>query len=409
MVLTNITGLVKKYNKQVWVTINRDSSDSIFEKYLFKGLSTQTLCFVSQTKVYLLVSSLDKDNLEEIKNKYDNDILNIYVYNTSKEFVNYLEDIIECLHFPNDISLSFSTMSDNTVDILSHGAYVSLTNLFKKVYKKYTKKVNFSSAENIIYDLISKKTKLQIERLKELATLTDNILKATFSKITIGLTEIEIVELTQKVAKELVEKYILDKNEIVKYDMAWDNCPIVLTGENLAKGGHSLPSEKKLNYGDTIYFDFGIKIEYLDGEVLYTDMQRMGYAMEYGKNVVPKSVLKVFNTLVDSIECGIEEMKPDVKGYVIDNIVRKKILKAGYPDYNHATGHPVGDNVHDAGAVISLKQSKRANLNLIEDGVYTLEPRVNISNGGSIEEMILVTKYGGVPLCDTQKELYIVK
>lgn len=201
MVLTNITKLLKKYNKKAWVIINYDSSDDIFNKYFFKGLSSRTLCIVSQNNIYLIVSSLDKDNLkgieldEEDKKK---NILKTYVYYTNEEFMNILEEVISKLHFPNDISLSYSTMSDNTVDILSHGAYVSLTKLLKKVYKKYSKKVKFSSAENIIYDLISKKTKLQIERLKELASITDNILKETFSKITVGLTEIEIVELTKK-------------------------------------------------------------------------------------------------------------------------------------------------------------------------------------------------------------------
>ncbi|MEG0872708.1 MAG: hypothetical protein RSE00_01930 [Clostridia bacterium] len=69
----------------------------------------------------------------------------------------------------------------------------------------------------------------------------------------------------------------------------------------------------------------------------------------------------------------------------------------------------VGSEVHDAGAIISLSTSKRANLELIENGVYTLEPRINIPNGGSIEEMIQVTKYGGIPLCNTQKKIYLVK
>ena len=102
-------------------------------------------------------------------------------------------------------------------------------------------------------------------------------------------------------------------------------------------------------------------------------------------------------------------MKPQVKAYKIDEVVRNKILKAGFPDYNHATGHPVGLKVHDIGAVISLKNSKRANLPLIENGVYTLEPRIQIANGGSIEEMILVTKFGGIPLCEKQEKIYIIK
>ena len=61
------------------------------------------------------------------------------------------------------------------------------------------------------------------------------------------------------------------------------------------------------------------------------------------------------------------------------------------------------------GAVITTKSSKRANLELIENGVYTLEPRIAIANGGSIEEMIQVTKFGGVPISPMQKEIYLVK
>ena len=135
----------------------------------------------------------------------------------------------------------------------------------------------------------------------------------------------------------------------------------------------------------------------------------MGYVLQQDEKEAPKSVQKVFHTLVTSIEEGIEEMKPGVNAFKIDQIVRGMILQEGYPDYNHATGHPVGEDVHDMGAIISVKASRRARLPLVENGIYTLEPRVNIANGGSIEEMIQVTKYGGIPLCDTQKKLYHIK
>ena len=220
--------------------------------------------------------------------------------------------------------------------------------------------------------------------------------------------EIQIVNKTKKITDEIMKLYV-GSNDIVSYDMAWENCPIVLTGINLAKGGHSLPSTKKLFRGDTIYFDFGIKATFSDEMVLYTDMQRMGYALKKNEFSPPKQVMKVFNTLVNSISDGIDEMRPGVKAYKVDKVVRDEIIKAGYPEYNHATGHPVGKEVHDIGAIISIKKSKLANLELIENGVYTLEPRVNISNGGSIEEMIQVTKYGGVPLTHLQDEIYLVK
>lgn len=47
-------------------------------------------------------------------------------------------------------------------------------------------------------------------------------------------------------------KLYVGSNDIVSYDMAWENCPIVLTGINLAKGGHSLPSTKSYS-GEILY------------------------------------------------------------------------------------------------------------------------------------------------------------
>lgn len=402
-----IQRLLEKYNKKVWVMYNCENDDNIFCKYFTRNLATHTICIISKDKVYIVISSLDKDNVSKIK--YDKEKVKVLVYHNKSELDIIIEEIIAKLNFVNDISLSYSTMSDKNTDILSHGSYVYISKLLKKPYLKYKKKVKFSSAEKIIYDLESRKTKKEIDRLKLLADITNRILEESFKRIKVGMTEIEIVNKTHEITEDVMRLYI-GSNDIVSYDLAWENCPIVLTGVNLAKGGHSLPSTKKLYKGDTVYFDFGIKVAFKDEMVLYTDMQRMGYALKKNEYAPPKAVMKVFNALVSSISDGIDEMKAGVKAYKVDNIVRSKIIKAGFPDYNHATGHPVGRKVHDIGAILSLKTSKGlSSLELIENGVYTLEPRVNIENGGSIEEMIRVTKYGGIPLAKLQDEIYIIK
>ena len=406
--LVKVQELLKKYNKKVWVLYNDDGSDKIFCRYFSNNLNSSTICFVTDTKIFLLVNALDEQNIESFK-KNNKDIVSI-MYSSNKELSAAVEEVIAKLNFPKDIALSYSTMNDTNVDILTHGEYVYLSKLLKAPYKKYGKKVSFSSAEKIIYEIASRRTDKQINRLKILADITDEILNTTFKEIKCGMTEKEIVSLTTEVTDKIMKDVINNRNlGIIGFNMAWSNCPIVLTGVNLAKGGHSLPSDKKLIKGDTIYFDFGIKGVFSDQEVLYTDMQRMGYALKKNETKAPKSVQKVFDTLVNSIEDGIDELKPGVKAYVIDNVVRQKILKAGFPDYMHATGHPVGLKVHDIGAIISLKTSKRANLEIIENCIYTLEPRVNIANGGSIEEMILANKFGGIPLCKKQTKIYLVK
>lgn len=404
--LKKVQEVLKKYNKPLWVMYNVDNIDKYFCKYISRNLSTSSICIISQNDIYILVSSLDAENVSKLK--YNAEKIHILVYENRAHLLECIEDIIALMQFPKEIALSYSTMGDRSTDILTHGDYVNITKLLKEPYIKYSKKVKFSSAENIIYDIESEKSKKQIERLKYIANITSKILEKTFESLNIGMTEIEIVDLTQEITSRIMKEYI-GKNEIKDFDMAWENCPIVLTGENFLKGGHSLPTDKKLYRGDTVYFDFGLEVEFQDGELLYTDMQRMGYVLKEDEKNPPKEVMKVFDTLVSAIDDGIEEMKPQVKAYKIDEVVRNKILKAGFPDYNHATGHPVGLKVHDIGAVISLKNSKRANLPLIENGVYTLEPRIQIANGGSIEEMILVTKFGGIPLCEKQEKIYIIK
>lgn len=402
----NIVEILKKYGKEVWVMYNQEGNGRLFNKYITSKCETSSIAILSKKKSYIIIASLDKDNIDDtLKSEYE-----IYVYSNKKELAIAIEEIIADLKFPKDISLSYSSISDLNTDLLTHGSYLEITKLFKEPYKKYNKKIRFSSAEQVIYELETKKSKKQIERLKYLANVSLNVLEETFKSLKIGMSENEIVYLTRNITDKYMMQIIKNKeNHIVGYDMAWADCPIVLVGENLAKGGHSLPSDKKLKKGDTIYFDFGINALYDDGESLYTDMQRMGYALKDKENDAPKSVKKVFRTLVNSIEDGIENLRPGKKGYEIDKIVRDYILKAGYPDYSHATGHPVGVRVHDIGTIISTKLNKRAHIELVEDGIYTLEPRVNIPNGGSIEEMILVTKYGGIPLCKKQSELYFVK
>ena len=135
----------------------------------------------------------------------------------------------------------------------------------------------------------------------------------------------------------------------------------------------------------------------------------MGYALKNQESSPPEKVSRVFDTLVKSIELGIENFKPSKKGYEVDEIVRNYILSQGYPNYNHATGHPIGEEAHNPGTSISPKGHKRSSLLLKENGVYTIEPRIQIENGGSVEEMVLVTKNGGTPLCPPQKRLYFIR
>ncbi len=161
--------------------------------------------------------------------------------------------------------------------------------------------------------------------------------------------------------------------------------------------------------GDVINIDFGIKAIFSDGKKVFSDMQRMGYALKAGEDKVPKNIASAFYTLRDCVDEMLDYMKPGVKGYVIDEKLRDRIARAGYPLYTHASGHPVGSRVHDRGAIIGSRLEPRSKIGLVNSAVYTLEPRIPLPNGASIEEMIEVTKFGGIPVYRLQKELYLIK
>ena len=393
-----------KDNDTIWIMENRENSDSFFKTNVTDKLFSSTYVIVSKSIAYVFVHKLDEGNIKLISN----DNCKIYVYDSSNLLYRYINDVLKELNYPYNMLLSYTTMSDENTDIISHSAYLRLSRMFRKIYRENEKKLKIKSAEMNIYEIISKYNSDEINKLKNLADITNTILEKSFKSIKCGQSEVDIANNTINITKDYLEK-VKDKYGIIDYDMAWDICPIVLIGDNLKKGGHALPSDLKIKPGDTIYYDFGIKATFEDGKVLYTDMQRMGYYLKENESNAPKEVIKVFNTLVNSITLGINKMKPNTHAYVVDNAVRGKILENNYPDYPHATGHPVGRQVHGAGALISYKAGKRAKLKLVENGIYTLEPRVNIPNGGSIEEMILVTKDGAIPLSDRQLELYLIK
>ena len=134
----------------------------------------------------------------------------------------------------------------------------------------------------------------------------------------------------------------------------------------------------------------------------------MAYMLGAGEKVPPQPVQQVFNTLVQAIEKGAATMRPGLPGHKIDQVVRQTVLKNSYPDYNHGTGHPVGRVAHDAGTFLGPKGRPRTALSLQMNGVYTLEPRIAIPNGGSIEEMVVVKEEGAEFISPRQTEIILI-
>lgn len=403
--ILKIQGLLKKFNVKLWMLINKDNNDDIFCTYISKNLYTKSYMFIFQNKAILLISHLDRNN-KDVEELIKSGV-KVYVYSSEDEKIDIIEEIICSNEYVNKISFSYSTMGDKDTDIILNSDLKKYKYILRNIYRKYHKKVNFSSSEKIIYSLISENSDKDIERIRFITKITEEILENAMDNICTGMSELDISSTVINSTKIVSNKYI--NSDLINIDLAWEGCPFVLAGKNLDKNGHTPPSDNILRKGDCLSIDFGVRAIFSDGKNVYSDLQRMGYALKNDEREVPKSIRATFETLRNAIDDVADYMKPDVKGYLIDEKLRDKISAAGYPIYNHASGHPVGRRVHAPGAIIGLKLEERSRLGLVETGVYTLEPRISVPNGASIEEMIEVTKYGGIPIYKFQKDLYIIK
>ncbi|HLF91817.1 MAG TPA: M24 family metallopeptidase, partial [Anaerolineales bacterium] len=186
-----------------------------------------------------------------------------------------------------------------------------------------------------------------------------------------------------------------------------ESCPAVNAGPD-SPVGHAGPTDMEIQHGQLIHFDFGVK----ENEYC-SDIQRMAYVLAPGETVPPEPVQRGFDTVVRAIQEAVKAMKPGMLGVEIDDIARKVITDAGYPEYKYATGHHLGRLCHDGGGILGPRWERYGdtpNRPLEAGHVYTVEPGVMVSGYGyvGIEEDVLVTEDGTIFLSTPQTELILI-
>jgi Xaa-Pro aminopeptidase len=136
------------------------------------------------------------------------------------------------------------------------------------------------------------------------------------------------------------------------------------------------PAQTVVQRGDLVRIDFGIS-----WRGYKTDVQRTAYVLRDGEDRPPPRIKKMWDTAIRANRAAVLAMKPGVTGLAVDTAARSVITSAGYGEYSHATGHPVGIEVHDAGTILGPDWKERYGsrvLRRLEQGqIYAVEPVVN--------------------------------
>jgi Xaa-Pro aminopeptidase len=254
------------------------------------------------------------------------------------------------------------------------------------------------SAEPVINALRGRKTQTELARIQKAVEITDEIYKKTFDFIKVGMSEIEVADYMHDLMKEYG----------VGYAWSAENNPAVNAGPNKVVG-HSGPSEIKIERGQIIHFDFGVKYE-----GYCSDIQRVAYVLREGETEAPPEIQRGFITIRTAIEKSREAMKAGVTGNSIDTIAREIVTDSGYPEYKYALGHQLGRVAHDGGALLGPlweKYGDSPNQTLENGQVYTLEPGLAVPNYGYIglEEDVVLTQEGALYIGEPQREIVLLQ
>ncbi len=325
---------------------------------------------------------------------------------TSENFPTILAEALE-QHLDIDpdtkVGLNFSNIF-GTVDTLGHKTYENLT----ATLEKKCEGLNLVSADQLIIAAASAKLPHEIELLTEAASLTDRVLRYTFSRIESGMTEKDVA----KIAKDYIAG-MMGMDPRIGYSWAKHLNPIVLTGKGIGRSPHAVPSDRHINRGDTVYIDLGISVNGYGG-----DLQHFGYVLEDGETEAPAEVQEKYDIIVKSIEAGMEAAVSGAKGYEVDKASRDVVLEAGYPSYEHSTGHQLGGGTCHAPGMLFERRFPNGEgtaefplsmLALQEGYTMTIEPRLQVANGASIEVDGIVTKDGFKPLVPMQDRIHLIR
>lgn len=217
------------------------------------------------------------------------------------------------------------------------------------------------SAERLVAQLLGRKTEWEIDRIRRAAVEAEEILRWALTPEHVVPDQTTEVELAETIAEEVERR---------GHGFAWARpfCPSVQFG---IMRGHAAPGSGTVAFGQLVAVDFGVTV---DG--FASDLQRSLVATRDG--VIPEHLASLWDIALRSVRAGAAAMRPGVTGLEVDEASRAVVREAGCPDYEHATGHPLGYAAHDVGPMLGPdwpgRYGRRVHERIESGMVFTLEP-----------------------------------
>lgn len=156
---------------------------------------------------------------------------------------------------------------------------------------------------------------------------------------------------------------------------------------------HGLASDKVIEIGDFITFDFGAVYKGYHADITRTVV--LGMATPWHK--------EIYTIVEEAQRKALKAARVGMTGKELDAVARDVITACGYGDYFvHGTGHGVGLEIHEMPNI-----NKRGTTVLQTGMVFTIEPGIYIPGKGGvrIEDSVVLTDEGARALNGVKKQL----
>jgi Xaa-Pro aminopeptidase len=175
---------------------------------------------------------------------------------------------------------------------------------------------------------------------------------------------------------------------------------VTFTGPNgaIRQGAGRASAQRRLQPGDSVTFDFGCILD--------------GYCSDFGRSAFvgepPAEYRRVHDLVLRAQAEAIQAMKADaITATELNAVARAVIADGGYDaGFTHRLGHGIGVTVHEPPFLDVVNRTV-----LREQMLFTIEPSVRVPGqfGNRVEDVVLVTPQGGVPLNHASHALTIVE
>ena len=246
--------------------------------------------------------------------------------------------------------------------------------------------VEIVNANDLIAPLRMIKDDDELAAMQRASDLTDEVFEKALAALKPGVTEFDV-------ASEIDYQFVALGAEYTSFETG----VFFITGNLTGGEGTIRSSQRKLQPGDSIMFDFGGVVD--------------GYCSDFGRSAFlgepPAEYLTVHETVV---RAQAEAMRAMVAARCTaaeaNAIARKVIADAGHDEgFTHRLGHGIGVTVHEPPFLDGVDQ-----IVLRERMTFTVEPSIILRGrfGNRVEDIVVVTPEGGKPLSNVGRELYVI-